>query len=122
MEKIVLSLVFSIISLFAFEELNSDNFESKIKGKNVIVDFHAVWCPPCKVLGKNLIEFDKVKPEGVTVYKVNIDEQMPLTKKHGVTKLPTLVYFQDGKLVKTKVGVQSVDELKESSIEVFNLK
>jgi len=119
MRKIVLGLIFSIISLFAFEELNLDNFDSKIKGKNVIVDFYAVWCPPCKVLGKNLKEFNEVKPDGITIYKVNIDEQMPLTKKFGVTKLPTLVYFQDGKLVKTKVGVQSVEELDENAKNIF---
>ena len=40
MKKIVLALLFSIISLFAYEELNIDNFDSKIKDKNVIVDFY----------------------------------------------------------------------------------
>ena len=43
MKKIVILLLFSFISLFAFEELNADNFDEKIKGKKVIVDFHQKW-------------------------------------------------------------------------------
>ena len=39
MKKIVIVLLFSFISLFAFEELNVDNFDEKIKGKKVVVDF-----------------------------------------------------------------------------------
>jgi thioredoxin 1 len=43
MKKIVFILLFSFISLFAFEELNANNFDEKIKGKKVVVNFHQVW-------------------------------------------------------------------------------
>jgi len=122
MKKILMILVFSIVSAFAFEELNIDNFEEKIKGKNAIVDFYAVWCPPCKVLDRNLKDFDEIKPEGVTIFKLNIDEEPMITRKYDVTKLPTLVYFKDGKPVKTMVGIQSISGLIDSSQKYFNLK
>ena len=50
MKKIILLMLISIASLFAYEELTVDNFDEKIKDKNVIIDFYAVWCPPCKIL------------------------------------------------------------------------
>ncbi|WP_283256437.1 hypothetical protein [Arcobacter roscoffensis] len=44
MKKIVLMMLFFLsTSLFAFEEITDDNFDEKIAGKNVIVDFHAIW-------------------------------------------------------------------------------
>ena len=119
MKKVLLIMLFSIVSLFAFEELNINNFDSKIKDKNAIIDFYAVWCPPCRILAKNLEDFDITKPDEVEIYKVNIDEQMDLAKKYGVTRLPTLLYFKNGKMVKEQVGVLSPEELLESTKENF---
>ena len=120
MKKIILLMFFSIASLFAYEELTVDNFDAKIKDKNVIVDFYAVWCPPCKILANNLEDFDLVKPHNEEIYKVNIDDQLVLAKKYGVSKLPTMVYFKNGKPVKNYVGILSVDELTQTSKENFN--
>ena len=119
MKKILIIMLFSVVSIFAYEELTMDNFDSKIKDKNVIVDFYADWCPPCKILAVNLEDFDLVKPDNVEIYKVNIDDQLVLAKKHGVSKLPTLVYFKNGKVVNDYVGILSVEELKQTSKENF---
>lgn len=43
MKKLFIALLFSLSSLLAFENLTVDNFDEKIKGKNVIVDFYATW-------------------------------------------------------------------------------
>lgn len=119
MKKTVFILLLSVASAFAFEELNMDNFESKIKGKNVIIDFYAVWCPPCKVLNNKLEEYDITKPDNIEILKVNIDDQPIITKKYGITRLPSLVYFKEGKPLKTIVGIQSVDELQRNASNIF---
>ena len=119
MKKILIIMLISIVSLFSYEELNSDNFEAKIKDKNVIVDFHAVWCPPCKVLANNLEDFEIVKSDNVEIFKVNIDEELVLAKKYGVSKLPTMVYFKNGKPINNYVGILSVEELAQTAKENF---
>lgn len=43
MKKLITILLLSFTSLFAFENLTADNFDQKVKNKNVIVDFYQVW-------------------------------------------------------------------------------
>ena len=119
MKKLILAMMFSAISLFGFEHLTEDNFDKKIKNKNVIVDFYATWCPPCKVLAKNLIAFDKVKSSDVEIYKVDIDQYMELAKKYKVRALPTLVYFKDGELMAREVGIRDVPQLSNNVKKYF---
>lgn len=119
MKKIFLIFLISVVGLYSYEELNINNFEEKIKDKNVIVDFYAPWCPPCKIVANNLEDFDITKPENVHIYKVNIDDELTLAKKYGVTKLPTLIYFKNGKPIKDYVGVLSSEELLQASKENF---
>lgn len=115
MKKVILILFFMFSSLFSFEELTLNNFESKIKDKDVVVDFYAPWCPPCKILAQNLEDFDTLKPENVEVFKVNIDNQMALAEKYGVSALPTVLFFKNGKLINKHVGVLDTNELLENS-------
>lgn len=119
MKKIVISLIFSIISLFAFEHLESNNINEKLSGKNAIIDFYATWCPPCKVIEKNLIEYDKVKPTNIIIYKVDIDQYMDIAKRYNVRSLPTLVYVKDGKVVGKEIGIRDVSQLAASSMKYF---
>jgi thioredoxin 1 len=122
MKKIFLIFLISVATLFAYEELNINNFEDKIKDKNVIVDFYAPWCPPCKIVANNFEDFDITKPDNVQVYKVNVDDELALSKKYGVSRLPTIMYFKNGKVVKDYVGVLTSEELLQASKENFKLR
>lgn len=118
--KILIALLISIVSLFGFEKLDASNFDEKIKGKNVIVDFYATWCPPCKILAVNLEDFNEIKSqEDVIIFKVDVDEQMALARKYNITKLPSVVFLKDGKVKDLKFGVFSAEELEELSQKHF---
>lgn len=119
MRKIIFALIFSFGSLFAFEHLTVDNIDKKLEGKNTIVDFYATWCPPCKVVAKNLIAFDKQKPKDITIYKVDIDQQLAIAKKYGIRSLPTLVYIKDGKVQAKEIGIKNVGQLRQNSQKYF---
>ena len=56
----------------------------------------------------------------MTIYKLNVGDYKAIPKKLGIAGVPALVYFKDGKILDIKMGVQSVEKLKELEIKNFN--
>ena len=85
---------------------SDSKFESDIINSTtpVIVDFWAEWCGPCKQIGPILEEISDEKKDLLYVYKLNVDENPITPQKYGIRGIPTLMLFNDGKLVDTKIG------------------
>lgn len=77
---------------------------------NVLVDFYATWCGPCKMMAPIIDELSEEATD-YAVYKVDVDESPELAEKYNVMSIPTLVYFEKGEAVKKKVGALSKDAL-----------
>ena len=77
----------------------------------VLVDFYATWCGPCKMLAPVLDEVAKRYEGRAKVVKVDIDESPELAQRFGVSAVPTLVLFKDGKVVQQVMGFQSPKQL-----------
>lgn len=85
--------------------INHESFEKIIAqdGKTVLVDFWATWCGPCRMIAPVLEEVAKERPD-VTVCKVDVDEERELALEYGVSSIPTLLVFRDGKVVNQSIG------------------
>lgn len=82
---------------------NEENFESLINDDTVLVDFHATWCGPCKMLGPVLEDIASER-SSVKIVKIDIDQNSELIKKYGVMSVPTLILFKNGQMVDKKNG------------------
>ena len=89
---------------------NKFDFEELIKGENVLVDFYADWCSPCKAIAPLLEELEK-EVEGLEIVKVDTDRFMSLAREYHIITIPNLKLFSRGKLVKEKTGIMTKDEL-----------
>lgn len=114
MKKLLLLSILCFNSLFAFEHLTVSNIDETIDNKKVIIDFYATWCPPCKIIHKELLKYDKIKDKSISIYKVDIDKEKDLMERFAINRLPTLMYIENGIILERKVGLESVDELKEN--------
>ncbi len=79
---------------------------------DVVLFFHASWCPSCRGLNSSIESNLKLIPEGVTILKTDYDKETELKKKYGVTSQHTLVQVdKDGNLVKKWSGSPSLADL-----------
>lgn len=94
-------------------ELNDSNFDSAIKNSKtpVVVDFYADWCEPCKEQSPIVDGIAKDYSGKAQVYKVNVDKAEKKTDEYKVEKIPTILVFQDGKVVERFEGLKSREEL-----------
>ncbi len=85
---------------------NDEKFDEDISSQKVpvIVDFGAEWCGPCKQLDPILEQIAEENTDKLKVFKINIDENPLTPQKFGVRGIPTIMLFNDGKLIDTKVG------------------
>ena len=96
-------------------ELNDSNFDSEVLSSKlpVLVDFYAPWCGPCRnqipIIGEVAESLDgKVK-----VVKVNVDEAELKSSEYGISSIPALMVFKDGKVVENMIGLHSKQALEE---------
>lgn len=92
--------------------ITKDNFEEEVlqSERTVLIDFWAPWCMPCRMLAPTLEEIAAERPD-VKVCKVNTDEQMELAVKFGITSIPCLFVFKDGKAVERLEGLRPKEEI-----------
>jgi len=104
------------------EILNDTNFDQFIKDhENVMVDFFAEWCGPCKMLGPIIDEIaEEYQDKSVKIVKLNVEESPQTAQKFGVMSIPTSIYFKNGEVKETGVGLMPKDQIKEKIDNLIN--
>ncbi|MEA1936739.1 MAG: thioredoxin [Patescibacteria group bacterium] len=96
--------------------LTDQNFEEEVIKSDslpVLVDFWALWCGPCRMIGPIIEELEKDFEGKIKVGKLNVDENSEISGKYEVLGIPSLKFFKNGKIVDEITGVQPKEVLAE---------
>ena len=81
-------------------------FQEIIKGdKPVLIDFHADWCDPCKLMNPILKNIKNKLGKDLTILKINVDKNSVVAEKFNVIGVPTFVLFKNGEIKWRKSGI-----------------
>ena len=95
------------------KEINAEEYSEIINSTNpVVIDFHATWCGPCKVLSPILEELDD-EIDDVEFVKLDVDQHPQIAGQNQVMGVPTVVILKDGEVKDRFVGVQPKEVIKE---------
>ena len=94
------------------EEIRNSEFDDVLKSKLAVVDFSAVWCGPCQMLAPILEKLADELAGKANIVKIDIDKDIDLATKYGITAVPTLIVFKNGEVINTTTGLQPLESLK----------
>jgi len=95
------------------KDINAEEYEQLKDSKStVVIDFHATWCGPCKILSPILEELQD-EMENVEFVKLDVDQFPEISGANQVMGVPTVVILKDGEIKERFVGVQPKEVIKE---------
>ena len=104
-------------------DLNLQGFKQKVwnfdKDKSftrlgslpIILDFHATWCGPCKLLAPHLQTLQNKYKGKLVVYRIDVDKEPLLAQRFNVNAMPTIVFIGAKNSFKTELGSMEYDAL-----------
>jgi thioredoxin 1 len=93
--------------------LSDATFDEHVKGSDVpvLVDFWAEWCGPCKMISPVLEEIAEEQAGKIQIGKLNIDDNLEVTRRFDVMSIPTLILFKDGEPEVRLIGAKPKGQL-----------
>jgi thioredoxin 1 len=93
--------------------LSDATFDEHVKGSDVpvLVDFWAEWCGPCKMISPVLEEIAEEQAGKLQIGKLNIDDNLEVTRRFDVMSIPTLILFKDGEPEVRLIGAKPKGQL-----------
>ena len=116
------------------EELTTATFKQKVwnfdKSKTmqrvgnlpIILDFHATWCRPCKMLAPHLQLIQNNYNGKLLIYKIDVDQQPELAKLFNIEAMPTIIFINSKMTYKSELGYKDFDEFDALVKKYFLLK
>ncbi|KQC07459.1 MAG: thioredoxin [Methanolinea sp. SDB] len=104
-------------------EVNQATFSRFVEGNSfAVLDFWAEWCGPCRMVGPIIEELSHEFAGIVTFGKCNTDLSPRLATQYGISAIPTVLFFANGRMVDRVIGAYPKDALRSRVIRAFGIE
>ena len=94
-------------------EITAKELQEKINnGDKIIVDFHGLWCGPCKMMMPIFESVAQNNQTDIQMYTMDIDKNKEYVMSIGIRSVPTIKIFSNGNTADTVVGVMGEEKIK----------
>jgi thioredoxin 1 len=94
-------------------------FDSLLSNESLlVVDCTATWCGPCKLISPLIDQLAEEYGDRAKVFKLDLDTNKPVAKRFGIKSIPAVMFFKQGELMETLVGVKPYEEFS-SAVERY---
>ena len=100
------------------KELDEKNFAGFISKGNVIVDFHAEWCGPCKMMAPHFKKASETL-KNIKFAQIDVDGNQNVAGQYDVMSIPTTIFFKDGEVVERHTGAMNFESIKKLADSAF---
>jgi len=95
-------------------EIKDDTFKEFVSGDKLsLIDFHAIWCSPCKQISPIIDQLSIDYLGKVSVGKLNVDDCPKVSNSLDIRSIPTIILFKNGEIVDRIVGMSSKQKISE---------
>jgi thioredoxin 1 len=102
--------------------ITTSNFQEMLKTHpRLVIDFWAEWCGPCRMVAPVIEELAKEMTGKVTFGKCDTDRNSRIAASFGISAIPTIILFADGRIADTVVGAYPIAALRARIIKTFRL-
>jgi thioredoxin 1 len=102
--------------------LDTTNFQAMLRSQpRLVVDFWAEWCGPCRMVTPVIEELSKEMAGIVTFGKCNTDNNPRIAGGFGISAIPTIILFSQGRIADTIVGAYPKEAIRTRITKAFRL-
>ncbi len=107
---------------FMVTNINEKQYDQEVLNSKglVLVDFYSETCGPCKRLAPILEELSNDFEGKLKIVKINVNENSLISFKMGIMSVPTLVFYKDGNMIESSVGLLPKEQLERIINEKLN--
>jgi len=101
---------------------DKDKSFNRVGNLPIILDFHATWCGPCKMLAPHLQALQNKYKGKLIVYRIDVDKEPMLAQRFNVNAMPTIIFIGNKTSFKTELGYQDYDALEKMATKYLFIK